>query len=212
MLHHQRAPALSAGQVGAEEKTPPRAPVCSPGCPHSWAPARAHGPSGPAAASPPEQPLPDPNKMQSREPWGRSGTHLGERMCLEPGTQPATAPALQGGDRASRPATAPPAPTCLQARLRPAPPRLHSASHQRTDPGSVGASGWSRGPGRSPGTGSPSTCAAGPWRPRLSSALSRWRGAGRSPPGSCPAQCPAGRGWQWGWEAGVLPGSAGNSR
>lgn len=97
----KRAPALSAGLVGAEEKPPPRAPVRSPGCPCSWAPARAHGPS--ARPPPPLQsslslPL---TRCSPRSP-GEGQEHTWGRGCAwsqgpwDPGTQPATARVLQG--------------------------------------------------------------------------------------------------------------------
>ena len=214
-LHCQRAPALSVGHVGLRRSRRPGL----------WsavqaAPAHGHqrGPTAPLAWPPPplQSSLSLPLTRRSPGSPGEGQEHTWGRGCAW--SQGPSPPLRQP----SRGVTEPP-----DLPLRPQPPRasrhasllpLHAytlpPASRRTQEGTqeVSARGVEQGPGRSPGAGSPSTCAAGPWRPRLSSALSRWRGAGRSPPGSCPVQRPAGRGWQWGWEAGVLPGSAGNSR
>lgn len=179
-------------------------------------PAHGHqrGPTGLARLPSPLSSLSLPLTKRSPGSPGEGQEHACGRGCARsqhprnPGTRGGPEPPLceptGGGDSASRPATGPPSPHV---------PAGTPPSHPSTPLPCLPAAGGAGATGRSPGAGTLSTCAAGPWRPRLSSLLSRWRGAGRSPPGSSLAQCPAGRGWRWGWEAGwVLHGSAGNSR
>lgn len=142
-----RDPMPSPWATRRPRRSAPRARVRSPRCPGSRTPARA---PGLARLPSPLSSLSLPLTKRSPGSPGKGQEHACGRGCARsqhprnPGTRGGPEPPLcePTGGGVTAPLDlplGPPAPTCLQARLPPTPPRLYPASRQRVEQGPRGA-------------------------------------------------------------------------